>query len=32
MLKELIIESGRSERNYWRNLWRFRELLYFPLS
>jgi lipopolysaccharide transport system permease protein len=26
---ELIIEPGRSERNYWRDLWRFRELLYF---
>ena len=26
---ELIIEPGRAERNYWRDLWRFRELLYF---
>lgn len=26
---ELIIEPGRTERNYWRDLWRFRELLYF---
>ena len=26
---ELIIEPGRSERNYWRDLWRFRELFYF---
>lgn len=28
-MDELIIEPGRSERNYWRDLWRFRELLYF---
>lgn len=27
--EELIIEAGRAERNYWRDLWRFRELLYF---
>jgi lipopolysaccharide transport system permease protein len=27
--QELIIEPGRAERNYWRDLWRFRELLYF---
>ena len=26
---ELIIESGRATRNYWRDLWRFRELLGF---
>src|SRR5271169_2178082 len=26
---ELILEPGRAERNYWRDLWRFRELLYF---
>jgi len=25
----LIIESGRSERHYWRDLWRYRELLFF---
>lgn len=25
---ELIIEHGRSERNYWRDLWRYRELFY----
>ena len=25
---ELIIESGRSEKNYWYDLWRFRELFY----
>lgn len=24
----IIIEPGRSERNYWRDLWRYRELLY----
>jgi lipopolysaccharide transport system permease protein len=28
-MEELIIEPGRAERNYWRDLWRFRELLYF---
>jgi lipopolysaccharide transport system permease protein len=26
---ELIIEPGRGEKNYWRDLWRFRELFYF---
>jgi lipopolysaccharide transport system permease protein len=25
----LIIEPGRAGRNYWRDLWRYRELLYF---
>jgi len=25
---DLIIESGRTERNYWRDLWRYRELFY----
>lgn len=29
MLEELVIEPGRSERNYWRDLWRYRELMYF---
>jgi lipopolysaccharide transport system permease protein len=24
-----IIEAGRTERNYWKDLWRFRELFYF---
>jgi lipopolysaccharide transport system permease protein len=24
-----IIEAGRAERHYWRDLWRYRELLYF---
>lgn len=28
-MDELIIEPGRSERNYWGDIWRFRELLYF---
>jgi len=28
-VEDLIIEPGRAERNYWRDLWRFRELLYF---
>src|SRR5271165_347923 len=26
---ELLIESGRAEKNYWRDLWRYRELFYF---
>ena len=26
MTDELIIESGRTERHYWRDLWRYREL------
>src|SRR4051794_24493982 len=26
---ELIIEAGHSERNYWRDLFRYRELFYF---
>jgi len=25
----LVIEAGRAERHYWRDLWRFRELFYF---
>lgn len=25
----LIIEPGRASRNYWRDLWRYRELMYF---
>ena len=28
-LPELVIEPGRAERNYWRDLWRYRELFYF---
>jgi len=26
---ELLIEAGRTERQYWRDLWRYRELFYF---
>jgi lipopolysaccharide transport system permease protein len=26
---ELIIEAGRSEEQYWKDLWRYRELFYF---
>jgi lipopolysaccharide transport system permease protein len=26
---ELLIEAGRAERHYWRDLWHYRELLYF---
>jgi lipopolysaccharide transport system permease protein len=26
---ELIIEAGATERQYWRDLWRYRELFYF---
>lgn len=25
----LLIEAGRTERHYWKDLWRFRELFYF---
>jgi len=28
-MTELIIEPGRTEKNYWRDLWRYRELFYF---
>src|ERR1700688_3310767 len=28
-MHELIIEPGRTEKNYWRDLWRYRELFYF---
>jgi lipopolysaccharide transport system permease protein len=27
--QELIIEAGRTERQYWKDLWRYRELFYF---
>ena len=27
-MNEIILESGRSERHYWRDLWRYRELFY----
>jgi lipopolysaccharide transport system permease protein len=26
---DLLIEPGRAEKNYWRDLWRFRELFFF---
>ena len=26
---ELVIEAGRPERQYWKDLWRYRELFYF---
>jgi lipopolysaccharide transport system permease protein len=26
---ELVLEAGRAERQYWKDLWRYRELLYF---
>lgn len=28
-MQELIIEAGRAEKQYWRDLWRYRELFYF---
>jgi len=28
-MQELTIEAGRTERQYWRDLWRYRELFYF---
>lgn len=28
-MAELLIEAGRTERQYWRDLWRYRELFYF---
>jgi len=28
-MEELVIEPGRAERRYWRDLWRYRELFYF---
>lgn len=27
--REIVIEAGRSESQYWRDLWRYRELLFF---
>ncbi|MEA5503135.1 ABC transporter permease [Halotia wernerae UHCC 0503] len=27
--QELVIEAGRAERQYWQDLWRYRELFYF---
>jgi len=29
MTQNLVIEAGRTERQYWRDLWKFRELFYF---
>jgi lipopolysaccharide transport system permease protein len=29
MQTKLVIEAGRAERHYWRDLWRYRELFYF---
>ncbi|HUR58849.1 MAG TPA: hypothetical protein VM029_14140, partial [Opitutaceae bacterium] len=26
---ELVLEAGRTDRHYWRDLWRYRELLFF---
>ena len=28
-MNELIVEAGHTERQYWRDLWRYRELFYF---
>ena len=28
-MTELVIEAGRTERQYWRDLWRYRELFFF---
>src|ERR1700729_2857457 len=28
-MSELVIEAGRTERQYWRDLWRYRELFFF---
>ena len=28
-MNELVIEAGRIERQYWRDLWKYRELFYF---
>src|SRR5216117_750171 len=29
MTETIVIEAGRAERQYWRDLWRYRELFYF---
>jgi lipopolysaccharide transport system permease protein len=29
IVQEIVIEAGRTERQYWRDLWRYRELFYF---
>jgi lipopolysaccharide transport system permease protein len=28
-MQELVIEAGKTDRHYWSDLWRYRELLYF---
>ncbi len=28
-MTELVIEPGRIEKQYWKDLWRFRQLFYF---
>ena len=28
-MQEIVLEAGRMERHYWRDLWRYRELFYF---
>jgi lipopolysaccharide transport system permease protein len=28
-MTQLLVEAGRTERQYWRDLWRFRELFFF---
>ena len=28
-MQELVIEPGRMKRQYWRDLWRYKELFYF---
>ncbi len=28
-MSDLVIEAGRTEKNYWHDLWHFRELFYF---
>ena len=28
-MEELVIEAGRGDKRYWRDLWRYRELFYF---
>ena len=28
-MNELTIEAGKTERQYWRDLWKYRELFYF---
>ena len=29
MHKEIVIEAGRTEKQYWKDLWIYRELFYF---